>query len=72
MTPVLALAAAGLGLQLDLTWPPLSPAHVAPIFRSLYSSSRVAPGSTQVVADLGLYLLKGPIASSSGGQLQTM
>ena len=67
-----AVVAAGLGSQLGLAWAPPCPAHVAAIHRSLCSLCWVAPGRTQVAADLGLHHPGGLRASAPRGQLQTM
>ena len=54
-------------LRLGISKPSTSSSHL----RLLYSSGRVAPGKTQVGADLGLHHLGKPTAYLPNGQLQT-
>lgn len=72
VAPDLAVAAACLVLQLGFSKTLPSPAQVIAIFRLLCSSIWVTLGRTQVLADLGLYLLKFLKASIPVRQLQTM
>ena len=53
-------------LHLGISKPSISSSHL----RLLYSSGRVAPGKTQVGADLGLHHPGNPKASAPSGQLQ--
>ena len=54
-------------LHLGSSKPSTSNSHL----RLLYSPGRVAPGKTQVEADLGLHHLGNPRARAPSGQLQT-
>ena len=68
--PDLALAAASLDSQIGFTLESLRSAQVPLILgRVFYSSGRVAPGKTQVGAELGLHHLGNSRASVPSGQL---
>ena len=54
-------------LHLEMSKPSTSSRHL----RLLYTSERVAPGKTQVGADLGPHCLGNPRASAPSRQLQT-
>ena len=55
-------------LHLQISKPSISSSHL----KLLYRSGRVAPGKTQVGADLGLHHPGNPRASAPGEHLQTM
>ena len=72
VAPGPALAAASVSSQLGFSWEYPGPAQVAATYRLFCRLCSMAPGRTQVGADLGLHHLGNLWANEPHGQLQTM